>query len=377
MKFTIERDAMLDALATVSRVALKSDAIPIYRHLLMEVRAGMVELTANDLTVSISASVSASTQSNGARAVPADMLHRLVKSLPKGAHLDLSADTHNLSLRHGKSAYSLPTLPAEDFPARRTIENAVGAELGADEIGDLFARGLSTVENGKTRYYLAGIYLHAIEGRLAACSTNGIGLTLVRTTARAPSGMASVIVSTETAQLIASIAEKGAKVEWSRAAIAVTVDGVRLVSSVIDGTFPDYQRVVPAPADTGISVDKDALAGATERLSLLRDTDPVIEFSWEVEPTELVLSLRGEGAGTELLECEGAGMPPGVMGMRCKGLVPDLAALRGPVVRISALNMDPSIGEVFSAVRFEDPSDPNILLVEMPYKTRRATAKAA
>ena len=254
MKFKADRASLLKALAHIQSVAEKRNTIPILANVLILVRDGRLGLSATDMEIAVVEEVPASDTVDGATTAPASTLYEIVRKLPEGAEVefDLASGTGQLGLRSGRYATSLVVLPVEDHTK--------------------FA--ISTEE---TRYYLNGIYLHAADGAegkvLRAVATDGHRLARVEEALpEGAGGMPSVIVPRKTVNEVRKLLDEESgdvRVALSDTRIQFQVGAVTLTSKLIDGTFPEYDRVIPRDNDKVLRVQKADFAAAVARVAAI------------------------------------------------------------------------------------------------------------
>src|SRR5436190_13463255 len=259
MRVTIERSAFLKALNHVQSVVERRNTIPILSNVLVRAKDATVKLTATDLDIEIIEEAPADIAQEGAVTVPAHLLHDIVRKLPDGAQLELDQgpDRGRLSIVSGRSRFALQALPPEDFPDLAAREPANHFNISAAELKRLIEKTRFAISTEETRYYLNGIYLHAAESGgksvLRAVATDGH--RLAQAELPLPAGakdMPGVIVPRKTVAELAKLAEDGdgdVRIELSPSKIRVSTARVVLTSKLIDGTFPDYERVIPQGND--------------------------------------------------------------------------------------------------------------------------------
>jgi DNA polymerase III subunit beta len=269
MRVTIERSGFLKALNHVQSVVERRNTIPILSNVMVQAAGGMVKLTATDLDIEIVESVAADVTREGAATVPAHMLYDIVRKLPDGAQLELEQgpDSGRISIHAGRSRFALQALPPEDFP-----------DLSSGEFGNTFSLATSELKflsTEETRYYLNGIYLHEVQagGLLRAVATDGHRLAQAQMSAPAgATGMPGIIVPRKTVLEIVKLMEGEdgeVEVSISSAKIRFAVGKLVLTSKLIDGTFPDYERVIPRNNDKILEADTKSFAEAVDRVSTI------------------------------------------------------------------------------------------------------------
>lgn len=313
MKLTADRAALLKALAHVQSVVEKRNTIPILANVLIAVRDGRLTLAATDMEISITEEVPATSVRNGSTTAPAATLYEIVRKLPDGATVELDhpgGDAH-LALRAGRFATSLNVLPVEDFPSITSGNLPHKFAVPAGALRGLIDRTRFAISTEETRYYLNGIYLHAAESDgakvLRAVATDGHRLARVEEPLPdGAGGIPGVIVPRKTVgELRKLIEESTAEVEVSLSdtRISFGFDTVRLTSKLIDGTFPEYERVIPKDNDKVLTVGRKDFADAVGRVAAI-STERSRPVKLSVSRDLLVLSAASpdQGSATEELD---------------------------------------------------------------------------
>lgn len=293
MRASFERAELARLLGPVSRVVESRNTIPILSNLLFSVQTGdapgfggSVSVRGTDLDVSITATGVGTVDEAGAVTVDAKRFEDIVKKLPAGATINVALEGDQLIIKSGRSRFRLPTLPVSDYPDISVGKFDATFEV---DLATLFAPVAFAISREETRYYLNGIFLHQIGAELLAVATDGH--RLAKHVMAAPDGCASmpnVIVPTKTVSLVPT-----GKIELSVSATKVrfSTDTLVVTSKVVDGTFPDYQRVIPAGNDKVARADREPLVGAVDRVSLMA-TGRGVKLSFAAGG--VVLSARGE-----------------------------------------------------------------------------------
>jgi DNA polymerase-3 subunit beta len=284
MKVTVERAALLKALGHVHRVVERRNTIPILSNVLLRAGDGGLRLKATDLDMEVTEEVAADVSQAGATTVPAHVIYDIVRKLPDGAQvsLEMTGDTGQMQLRSGRSRFMLQALAEGDFPDIAAGEMPTSFPIAAADLKRLIEKTQFAISTEETRYYLNGIYLHAVDGEdgpmLRAVATDGHRLARIELPAPAgAAGMPGVIVPRKAVAEIQKLIDDAAedvRVELSPAKIRLTFGGegnggVVLTSKLIDGTFPDYQRVIPTGNDKLLTVERGDFARAVDRVSTI------------------------------------------------------------------------------------------------------------
>jgi DNA polymerase-3 subunit beta len=313
MKVTLERTALLKALGHVHRIVEKRNTIPILSNVLIEAADGRVTLKATDLDLEATESVLADVMQAGATTVPAYVIYDIVRKLPEGAQvsLEMSGETGQLLMRSGKSKFFLQALPASDFPDITVGEFPNRFTLPAIELKRLIDNAQFAISTEETRYYLNGIFFHTVDvggvTMLRAAATDGHRLARVETPApQGAAGMPGVIAPRKAVSEVLKLLEdvtQDVVVEISPAKARFTFGDVKLTTKLIDGTFPDYGRVIPAHNDKRLTVDKEPFQRAVDRVSTI-SSDRGRAIKLAISGNRMVLSVNNPDSGSASEEIE-------------------------------------------------------------------------
>ena len=341
MKVTVERAELLKSLSHMHRVVERRNTIPILANVLVRAEKSALHLKATDLDLEVIESVAAEVAPGGATTVPAHMFYEIVRKLPEGSQVVLEATGERavLAIRAGRSRFTLQTLPESDFPDLAAGEMTHKFKLAAAELKRLIDKTQFAISTEETRYYLNGIYLHtAGSGKLAtlrAVATDGHRLAQFELPLPSgAAGMPGIIVPRKTVGEVQrlledSMAEIG--IELSQAKIRFTIGAVVLTSKLIDGTFPDYARVIPLGNDKELAIDKKDFEAAVDRVSTVAsERGRAVKLS--LTGGRLVLSVTNpdSGSATEELEVEYASDPIDI-GFNSRYLLDIAAQLDGEI----------------------------------------------
>ena len=306
MKFSIERAALVKAVSQAQSVVERRNTIPILANVLIEATPEGVSFRATDLDTEIVDRTTAQVERPGATTVSASMLNDISRKLPDGALVQLSLDSasQRLSVQAGRSNFNLATLPREDFPLMSSSEYGANFSAPAAVLRRLFDKSKFAISNEETRYYLNGVYMHVAQSEDGPClrcvATDGH--RLARIDAPLPAGadgMPGVIVPRKT------VAELRKLLDDDEAQIAVSVSETKvrfatptitLTSKVIDGTFPDYSRVIPSGNTRKLEVDAGDFAKAVDRVATV-SSERSRAVKLALDEDRLVLSVNAPDAG--------------------------------------------------------------------------------
>ena len=277
MRVTLEKSAFLKALNHVQSVVERRNTIPILSNVMVQAKGNEVKLTATDLDIEIVESVSAEILHPGAATMPAHMLYDIVRKLPDGAQLELNqaGDQGRVSILAGRSRFALQSLPPEDFPDLSSGEFSNNFSVPAADLRFLIERTRFAISTEETRYYLNGIYFHEVKAgnHLRAVATDGHRLAQSQMTLPpGAEGMPGIIVPRKTVlELVKLLEGEEGEVEVSISSqkIRFACGKLVLTSKLIDGTFPDYERVIPRGNDKILEADTKQFTEAVDRVSTI------------------------------------------------------------------------------------------------------------
>ncbi len=313
MQLVIERSELLRALGHVTSVVERRNTIPVLANVLLRADGERIELKGTDLEREVVESAPAEVSQPGAITVSAHMLHDIVRKLPDGAQVSLvmEGEEQRIALSAGHSKFYLPVLPPEDFPDMTAGEMPHRFEVPARDLKRLIEKSRFAISTEETRYYLNGIYLHEAETNgtpmLRAVATDGHRLAQVEIPLPAgATGMPGVIVPRKTVhelQRLMEDSEANIDIALSDTKIQFSTGTIVMTSKLIDGTFPDYGRVIPQGNDKLMQVSKQAFATAVDRVSTV-STDRGRAVKLSIEGGKLNLSVFNPDGGSATEEID-------------------------------------------------------------------------
>ncbi|MFM7403687.1 MAG: DNA polymerase III subunit beta [Erythrobacter sp.] len=318
MKATIERATLLRCLSHVQSVVERRNTIPILSNVLIDADAGgSVRVMATDLDLQVVETMSASSVDQaGAITVSAHLLFDIARKLPEGSQVSLTTNDNRLEVKAGRSNFRLPTLPRDDFPIIVEGDLPTSFELPARLLAELIDRTRFAISTEETRYYLNGIFLHVTdedEPLLKAAATDGHRLarfTLPRPEGAA--GMPDVIVPRkavgELRKLLEEALDGNVLVDLSASKVRFTLGGeggVVLTSKLIDGTFPDYSRVIPTANDKLLKVDPKLFFTGVDRVATIAtEKTRAVKIGLDQDRVTLSVTSPDNGTAAEELAAE-------------------------------------------------------------------------
>lgn len=306
MKISIERATLLKAVSQAQSVVERRNTIPILANVLIEAEGESVSFRATDLDIEVVDRTLAQVERAGATTVSAVMLHEIVRKLPDGALVALTDDprTGRLTVEAGRSTFSLATLPREDFPVMASSEYTSNFSSPAGILKRLFEKSKFAISTEETRYYLNGVYMHVAEaegGRVLRCVATD-GHRLARVDAPLPQGaedMPGVIVPRKTVGELRKLLdddEMQIAISVSETKVRFATPEISLTSKVIDGTFPDYTRVIPTGNTKRLEVDASDFAKAVDRVATV-SSERSRAVKLMLEEDKLTLSVNSPDSG--------------------------------------------------------------------------------
>ncbi|ANU07789.1 DNA polymerase III subunit beta [Paraurantiacibacter namhicola] len=318
MKATIERTNLLRCLSHVQSVVERRNTIPILSNVLIEASGdGRVTVTATDLDLQVVESLdAASVEDAGSITVSAHLLFDIARKLPDGSQVSLETADNRMAVKAGRSRFSLPTLPRDDFPMIVEGDLPTSFELPAKTLAEMIDRTRFAISTEETRYYLNGIFLHVADddgGVLKAAATDGH--RLARFTLARPAGaegMPDAIIPrkavAELRKLLEESMDGNVQLDLSASKVRFTLGGeggVVLTSKLIDGTFPDYSRVIPTGNDKLLKIDpKTFFAGVDRVATIATEKTRAVKMGLDNDKVTLTVTSPDNGTASEEVPAE-------------------------------------------------------------------------
>ena len=308
MKFTINRSDLMRALSHVQSVVERRNTIPILANVKMDASGDTLKLTTTDMDLEINESVSAKVATDGAITAPAQTLHDIVRKLPDGADVEMNLEPggSTMTVKAGRSIFKLSCLPISDFPDISSDDLETKFSLSARDLRTMIDKTRFAMSTEETRYYLNGIYLHAInkDGVDMLCAVATDGHRLAKFEMPLPEGaadMPGVIIPRKTVGEIRKLIEDAAdliNISLSASKTCFAFDHIVMTSKLIDGTFPDYQKVIPQGNDKVIELNPKDFSSAIDRVATIMTTDKSRAVKLAVNGTNMVISANAPDAGS-------------------------------------------------------------------------------
>lgn len=372
MKFTIDRADLLRSLGHVHSVVERRNTIPILANVLLRAEKDSLSLTTTDMDLEIIESVAARAMTPGATTVPAHTLYDIVRKLGDGSSIEISgaAGDTTLQVKSGRSTFRLGCLPTEDFPKMSATEKfAYNFSIPAADLRTLVDRTRFAISNEETRYYLNGIYLHAAENEgapvLRAVATDGH--RLARFEMPLPEGaknMPGVIIPRKAINEIRKLIDEAGDsigISLTESKLKFSFDHIALTTKLIDGTFPDYDRVIPKNNSKVLEVNPAIFAGAVDRVSTIsNEKSRAVKLMLGGKVMTLSANSPDSGSASEEIEIQFNASPMEI-GFNSAYLMDVTRQIEGDGCRIF-------LSDSSSPTIIQDVSDTSSLYVLMPMR---------
>ncbi len=364
MKFSAARETLLKPLQTVVGVVERRQTMPILSNVLLSVQGTKLSLTATDLEVEMVAEAEIKGDSPGEITVPGRKLHDIFRALPEGVAVELSSSGERVTVKAGRSRFTLSTLRAADFPTVDEIGAKQTLRLSRADLRRLVEKTHFSMAQQDVRYYLNGLLLETEKKRLRAVATDGHRLALSEVDLGSPAIRdEQLIVPRKGVLELSRLLEGDGEVELALGAshVRVQLGGVRLTSKLIDGRFPDYSRVVPSQPKNVIKADRSLFRQALQRTAILSN-EKYRGVRLELAPNSVTLQANNpeQEEAVETLEVEYAGEAMEI-GFNVNYLLDALAAVDSEQVELGVTDAN-------SSCLIREPGSERTKFVVMPMR---------
>lgn len=370
MKITLERAALLKSLSHVQSVVERKNTIPILANVMIRASGDEVSFVATDMEIEVNEIASATVAKQGAITAPAHTLYEIVRKLPEGAQVEIhAAGAGQLVLSSGRSQFKLGCLPVEDFPKMPEGDHKHKFSLSASDLRSLIDSTRFAISTEETRYYLNGIYLHTTKADkvdvLRAVATDGHRLARVEMAApQGAKGLAGIIVPRKTVGEVRKLLDEATgdiEIALSDSKVRFTFDSIVITSKLIDGTFPDYERVIPTGNDRLLETNARLFAAAVDRVATISsEKSRGVKLSLTEGQMVISASAPEAGSASEELEVSYDGAPMEI-GFNARYLLDILMQVQGDGVRFH-------LADTSSPAVVQDGADSSALYVLMPMR---------
>lgn len=368
MKFSIGRDSLLKTLSRIHRVAEKKNTIPILGNVAIDAADGVLRLKTTDLDIEVSEAISADIEIPGSTTVPVHLLYDIVRKLAGGGVSFKISDGNQIRVSSGRSGFNLNVLPREDFPEFSEGNYSHTFDIAAADLRKIIDKTQFAISTEETRFYLNGIYFHFVEEgnrrKLRSVATDGHRLALADVDAPAEAeGMPSIIVPRKTVGEVLKLLDgaETVSVSLSPTKVRFDVNGVILVSKVIDGQFPDYVRVIPTGNDKVLRIDKAGFVSALDRVAIVSsERGRAVKLAIDGSGVNLSVSNADTGSASEEFPAAFDGEPMEV-GFNVRYAMDIMGNVSGKDAKVL-------LADAGSPTLVKDEADDDVLFVIMPMR---------
>ncbi|MDB2415496.1 DNA polymerase III subunit beta [Rickettsiales bacterium] len=373
LSFSIERSSLLKVLGHIQSVVERRNTIPILSNVKLEAKEGKLKLTATDMEIAITEQVDAEISEEGELTVPAHTFYDIVRKLPDGVNVQFTGNatqSGKVEIKAGSCKFSLSCLPVSDFPVMDKGNLEHEFILAPSELTELLEKPRFAISSEETRYYLNGIYLHTINGednKKQLCAVATDGHRLAKISLDAPEGsenIPGVIIPKKTVSEVKKLVDESESdviISLSGTKICFDTGGAVILSKLIDGTFPDYEKVIPSDNNKLLEVSTVNLVKAVDRVSTI-SSEKTRAIKLAIEGQKLILSATNEENGTANEEIDiSYDFGDFEVGFNARYLLEMMSGIEGDIVQfVFADENAPTL--------VKDPSNPGVLYVIMPMR---------
>ena len=364
MKFSASREAILKPLQTVVGVVERRQTMPILSNVLLAAKDSVLSVMATDLEVEMLAEAEVKVESAGEITVPGRKLHDICRALPDTAAVEVTLSGERVTVKAGRSRFTLSTLRAADFPTVDEIAAKQTLRVARKDLRHLVEKTHFSMAQQDVRYYLNGLLLETERKTLRAVATDGHRLALAEVELAAPAARdEQLIVPRKGVLELNRLLDGDGEVELALGTnhIRVQLDGIRLTSKLIDGRFPEYGRVVPKDPPNVIKADRVLLREALQRTAILSN-EKYRGVRLELSENNVVLQANNpeQEEAIETLEVEYSGEAMEI-GFNVNYLLDALAAVDGEQVEVA-------VSDANSSCLIRAPGSDSTKFVVMPMR---------
>lgn len=313
MKIETTRELLLTPLSAAVGVVERKQTMPLLACVLVRAAAGHAQITGTDLEIEVTSTVAVHSDQSGSLAIPARKLFDIVKALPDDAPIAMDVQNHKLQLTSGNARFSLAVLDPQAYPSYEPIDVATQVQLPSDLVRKLIEKTQFSIAIQDVRYFLNGLLLELRDGSMRAVATDGHRLALCEMPNVVPPELFIQVIVPRKAviELSRVFSQIKGDISLNFASNILEVDAagsIRFVTKLIDGKYPDYDRVIPKGDSVVVSVPRENLRQALNRVAILSN-EKYKGVSLEVKPNELILygTNPEQEEASESLEIEYAG----------------------------------------------------------------------
>lgn len=277
MELNISKDALVEGIQITQNAVSPKSSLPILNNVLLEVNNGTLTLTATDLDIGICSTIPVTAGQDGAITVPAKKFFDIVRALPDGSDISLSAKRNNsVTIKTGKAQFKIIGLPRDEFPQLPLFQDKDSVVMEQSVLKEMLNLTDFAISRDDTRYVLNGILLVVKGDRVSVVATDGRRMALINKTLQKKTLVdRQVIIPTKTVQEVKRMLgdEGDVKIKFSDSQIQFSFPSSFILSRLIEGEYPNYEKVIPERSSLEVRISRDAFLDATRRASIFTDQD--------------------------------------------------------------------------------------------------------
>lgn len=306
MKLTIEREKLLAAATRAASFVAKKNTIPMLSRALIVTNDHGISISATDLEKQITEQVEADVTEHGSVVVPILQVAEIAKRLPSGVSITLTAQEEKVTIRAGRYHTTMETLPVDDFPAFQSFDASCSFTLPANILRGCFQKIAFAISTEETRYYLNGIYVHTDGDKLKFVATDGHRLALTRVIKPEITGEMEkgVIIPRGVISDICRLldGEADIRVTMNDSRVSFSIGSAIVESKLIEGTFPEYSRVIPKGNDIKAVLPKTLSATIDRVAAVSSERSRPVKFDFTGDELTITCSDSFSGVATDVIE---------------------------------------------------------------------------
>ena len=307
MDFKLSREAFLKALNHVSSIVDSRSTIPILSNIYIKCEDNQVEIRSTDMDISIREFVSVDSSKNGEATVNSRILTDIIRKTKKNTIIKLKTDGARLIINSENSVFELNALSADEFPKFIQLDQSNSFNLSVDQIKRIFNKTKFAISSEETRYYLNGIYLHTVasddKNTLKAVSTDGHRLAKTETILNSQSEIKGIILPRKFILQLDKMLndfEGSIKIACTDTQVSFETENFIIISKLIDGTFPDYEKVIPVSNDKLLEIESELFFNAVDRVSTVnQDKTPTVKLAFDSNSVKIMATSTDSNKGDE------------------------------------------------------------------------------
>lgn len=311
MKFSISKQAFIDALSQVQHVVTNRTTLPILSNVLIEATGNQLKLTTTDLDVGVMGTVEADVEKEGSTTLPVKRLASIVRELPAEL-IEVSVDGKNhASIKCGPSFFKIIGLGEDEFPPLPTFDESKEFKISQEVLLDSLKKTSYAISNDETRYVLNGIYTQFKEGKMSLVATDGRRLAMVENDLEFPaSNECDVIIPSKAVnELVRLLGSEGeAIMHLTDSQVSFEINGSLLVSKLIEGNYPNYRQVIPSNTTERVQINRESFLETVRRVSILAtDKSNSVKLAFGENTVDVMANTQDVGEATERIDVNYSG----------------------------------------------------------------------